>query len=465
MSLIYSPTIILTSISILLRTLIALSRTNWILLWGAIELNLLRFIPIILQTKTNQEVEGSVKYFLAQALGSALLLFSSTAIWIPFSLGSNYIPLLLSSAILLKLGRVPCHFWYPSVMSSISWTSCLILSTWQKLAPLIILAFLIPQKNSQFIIVAAGVNALVGGLIGINQSRLRVIIAYSSIGHIGWILRLLAVYKPNASIIYFIVYTALITPLFLSINYFNIYTTKHLNTSKSRNTSSHWILIILLLSLGGLPPLTGFMPKFITIIILTEYTSIVVITLILGSLINLFFYLRIVINMMLSSSNLKTLLPIKSLPRNAILITATLSLGFRPFILIYAMTLFNKSQRYWNSLFHSRGLSRYGWCWYKPSHSNRAKATRCLPRKGPTIQYNCYSPCICNNFLSGYACIYWWIWKLTSTSYTGSSRHSLSTSQQHKILTSAPFPNSPSILCCSGKGCWNRVDSLPTPIQ
>jgi len=177
--------------------------------------------------------------------------------------------------------------------------------------------------------------------MGINQSRLRVIIAYSSIGHIGWILRLLAVHKPNASIIYFLIYSALITPLFISINYFNISTIKHLNTSGSLNSSSYTILIILLLSLGGLPPLTGFMPKFITIIILTEYTRIMALTLIIGSLINLFFYLRIVINMMLQSSNLKVLLPAKSLSRNILLITATFSLGLRPLILLYAMTLLN----------------------------------------------------------------------------------------------------------------------------
>nr|YP_010437808.1 NADH dehydrogenase subunit 2 [Eisenia fetida]UTB53940.1 NADH dehydrogenase subunit 2 [Eisenia fetida] len=334
MSLIYSPTMMLTSMSLILSTLMALSSTSWILLWGAMELNLLSFIPILLQTKTHQEVEGSVKYFLAQALGSALLLFSSTSMWMSFSLTPNYLPLLLSAAILLKLGSVPCHFWYPSVMTSISWTSCLILSTWQKLAPLMILTFLLPQKNNQFILMVAGINALIGGMMGMNQSRLRVIMAYSSIGHIGWMLSLLAVHKPNASIMYFLIYSALITPLFMSMNYFNISTIKHLNTSGSLNSSSYTMLMILLLSLGGLPPLTGFMPKFMTIMILTEYTSIMALTLIIGSLMNLFFYLSIVINMMLQSSNLKVLLPAKSLSSNMLLITATFSLGLSPLILL-----------------------------------------------------------------------------------------------------------------------------------
>lgn len=342
MSLIYSPSIVLTLSTLFLRTLIALSRANWILLWAAIELNLLRFIPIILQTKTNQEVEGSVKYFLAQALGSALLLISSTSIWIPFSSALNYLPLLLTSSLLLKLGRIPCHFWYPSVISSISWTSCLILSTWQKLAPISILAFLIPQKNILFIMVAAGINALVGGVMGINQSQLRTIMAYSSIGHIGWILSLVAILKPAASILYFIIYSALITPLFLSLNYFNINHLKHLSLPASYSVISLILITILLISLGGLPPLTGFIPKLITIILLIETIKILGLLLILGSVINLFFYLNIVINVIFSMPSIKVSLPInKRTTRNLITMLSIISLGIGPLIMFYAMTLLN----------------------------------------------------------------------------------------------------------------------------
>ena len=386
MSLIHSPTIILTLTSLVLRTLMALSRTNWILLWGAIELNLLRFIPIMLQRKNNQETEGSVKYFLAQALGSALLLISRTSLWMSFSSLPNIIPLILTTAILLKLGSVPCHFWYPSVIASISWTSCLILSTWQKLAPLSILAFLLPQKNISFIIAIAGINALVGGVIGINQSQIRTIIAYSSIGHIGWILRLLAVFKPNASIIYFAVYSALITPLFISLWYFNIFSTKQINKIPSNRVLLHLTTVILLLSLGGLPPLTGFIPKLITIIMLTESIKVTVFILVIGSVINLFFYLRIVINIIFSTPNLKLLNPVKSKVTGTLtLVTARLSLGLRPLIIIYAMILFYQSQRYWNPIFHSWSLSWHSRCRYKTSYSNRTKTARSLPRQRSTL--------------------------------------------------------------------------------
>ena len=371
----------LTSLSLLIRTLMALSRTNWILLWGAIELNLLRFIPIILHTKNNQETEGSVKYFLAQALGSALLLISSISIWIYSSFIPNLIPILLTTSVLLKLGSAPCHFWYPSVIASISWISCLILSTWQKITPLTILALLLPLKDTYFIIVIAGVNALVGGIIGINQRQVRTIIAYSSIGHIGWILRLTAIYKPYISILYFLIYSILITPLFLTIIHFNIYSVKHLNKIAAKNLMLHLAVIILLLSLGGLPPLTGFMPKLVTIVILIESIQPIVFILVAGSVINLFFYLNIAINIISSTYTLKPLKPVKNRIVSAIILaTATVSLGIRPLIIIYAMILLNQSQRYWNFIFYPRHLSRYNWCWNKPSHPNWTKTTGSISR-------------------------------------------------------------------------------------
>nr|QGZ10022.1 NADH dehydrogenase subunit 2 [Eisenia nordenskioldi nordenskioldi] len=335
MSLLYSPISMLTMFTLILSTFMAISSTNWILLWGAMELNLLSFIPVMMRSKTHQEVEGSVKYFLAQALGSALLLTSSTSMWMPFSSTPNFLPILLTSALLLKLGSVPCHFWYPSVMNSISWISSMILSTWQKLAPISILAFLLPHKNMQFIMLAAGANALVGGFMGMNQSQLRAIMAYSSIGHIGWMLSLITVLKPAATIMYFLVYSMLLCPLFLIMSFFNILHLKHMNMSSSDNLMLHMTMVILLMSLGGLPPLTGFMPKFMSILLLMSTMKILTLLLILGSLMNLFFYLNIAMNMMFLSPSLKIWVrPKKKIPTNLIMALSMASLGLSPLILM-----------------------------------------------------------------------------------------------------------------------------------
>ena len=137
------PFIIITSSTLIISSLIALSRTNWILLWIAMEINILSFIPIITISKKNQETEATIKYFIAQALGSSLILITSISQWTTSSL--PYTDIILRGAILLKLGIAPIHFWFPSVITSLSWISCIILATWQKLAPLIILSFILIQ--------------------------------------------------------------------------------------------------------------------------------------------------------------------------------------------------------------------------------------------------------------------------------------------------------------------------------
>jgi len=89
------------------------------------------FIPLLTSSHVNQEAEAAIKYFMAQALGRGLLLLGALSL-----LSSPHLPLspllynsLLIIGLLLKLGLPPCHFWFPSVISSISWPICLILAT------------------------------------------------------------------------------------------------------------------------------------------------------------------------------------------------------------------------------------------------------------------------------------------------------------------------------------------------
>lgn len=308
-----SPFLILSSSIIILRTLIAISRTNWLFLWVALEINLLRFIPIIIHSKKSQETEAAVKYFLAQALGSRILLISSISLWSNSRTPNQFIPVLLFIALVLKLGIVPCHFWYPSVITSISWTSALILSTWQKLAPLAIISFSFSSSFNtssygsfwgpvwEITIVIAILNALIGGLVGINQSHLRTIIAYSSITHIGWIMILIYTNNPIATILYFLFYSIIISPIFLIIQIKNL-----TNTNKLRKIITHspiikFIIPILLLSLRGLPPLSGFIPKWIAISLFSNIKQWITLVLIIGSIINTYFYLNIAFNFLLRS--------------------------------------------------------------------------------------------------------------------------------------------------------------------
>nr|YP_009171130.1 NADH dehydrogenase subunit 2 [Drawida japonica]AIR76355.1 NADH dehydrogenase subunit 2 [Drawida japonica] len=285
-------------------SIMALSSSNWLIFWLSMEINLLSFIPIILTGSGNQETEAAIKYFLAQALGSSAILVFSTSLWNLESFSfSKLFSLILMVSILLKLGSAPCHFWYPSVMSSISWVSCFVLTTWQKLAPLCAISFFLMQKfSSSFLIFVGSLNAIIGGIMGLNQSKMRSIMAYSSIGHIGWMLSLSSIYMPISSVVYFVVYSMLILPLFFILGLLNIYGLNNLNKTISMAPLLIFVVSILFLSLGGLPPLTGFAPKMMTIFLLVNVNSMFILFLILGSVLNLCFYLNIIMNLMLSSN-------------------------------------------------------------------------------------------------------------------------------------------------------------------
>lgn len=278
-------------------------RPNWLMAWIILEINILRFIPLIIKTKSNQEAEASIKYFLSQALGSILILLGISILYQPIIQSiSSWV---IIGAIFIKLGIAPCHFWYPSVIASLSWINCLTLSTWQKLAPLSLLIITSYKLETRIILtIAARINALVGGIIGINQTHLRPLLAYSSIGHIGWITSILSINKISFCIAYFIIYSLIVIPIFIIINIINSKTIKTIYNIFKINTITAIIIAICLLSLAGIPPLRGFIPKLIIIFKLIENNSIILLFLLIGAYINLYYYLNITFNLIIRSNNI-----------------------------------------------------------------------------------------------------------------------------------------------------------------
>ena len=286
---------------IIVSTIIAISSTSLLIIWLSIELNIFSFLPILINNITTNETEGSINYFLAQALGSTIILARRTILF-----SSPWFKTIIIStlviALLLKIGAAPCHYWYPVTIEIIRWINCLLLSSWQKIAPVFILLYaILPKIKSTLIIIIISINALTGGIIGLRQSSIKKIIAYSSITHIRWILRRSIINTPYLSVIYFSLYFLIILPLFLL---FNKTIKNKINDLWSKQIHSiPWIITIstILLSLGGLPPLTGFIPKLLIINILLNYSIIATIALIFGSLLNLFFYLNISLSILIKN--------------------------------------------------------------------------------------------------------------------------------------------------------------------
>nr|UJT63713.1 NADH dehydrogenase subunit 2 [Ptosoproctus baishishanicus] len=289
-----TPAKALFTSTLVLGTIIAVTSTSWFGVWMGLEINLLSFIPLMTNTKNIMSTEASLKYFLIQALASAILLFS---IILMFTLSNSLLlkpsifQTLICSALLLKMGAAPFHFWFPGTMEGLSWKNCAILMTWQKIAPLMLLAYVIEMNT--FIMTVIITSVLIGSLGGLNQNSLRKLMAYSSINHLGWMISAL-VMGDNMWELYFIIYT------FLSLSIVLLFSTHHvfhinqnfLTLTNNRITKS--CIFLLLLSLGGLPPFMGFFPKWLIIQTLVDMNYQFVATImVIATLVTLFYYLRL----------------------------------------------------------------------------------------------------------------------------------------------------------------------------
>lgn len=334
--------------TLVIGTLMRISSFNWLYVWMGLEINLISFIPLIISSSVDIETERRLKYFLVQALGSGLLLFGSLVyINYPNCLildwMSTYIILF---SLMIKLGMAPFHFWLPHVMSGIRWISCILLSVWQKVGPLFVLSSFI-YYSSFYINLICGLRAIIGGLGGINQTQIRVLLAYSSIGHIGWIFASI-IYSFSLFLIYFLVYRLINLSIILLIDFASL---KMTNLIRVKGLSIFIIIILclLFLSLAGLPPFLGFFPKWIVIIKLIEdQIYLLRLVLIFGSLINIYYYLNIFFNIFINSFFRRELVLYNYVFNLKIFLVMFMSL-FRTFflglgyILIYAMVLFYKS--------------------------------------------------------------------------------------------------------------------------
>nr|ALS46306.1 NADH dehydrogenase subunit 2 [Glycera cf. oxycephala FS21] len=328
------PYYTLFSLTLFTGTLMSLSSNHWIYVWMGFEMNLMSFIPMILHSNSNQETEAAVKYFLTQALGSSMILLAALSIsFSSFSVfSSNLMMLMITFSLMVKMGAAPFHFWLPQVMMSISWTSCMILATWQKIAPLFIIASISSTLSNKFMMSLGAIGAIIGGLGGLNQTHLRPLLAYSSISHLGWMMSATCI-SMYSTTIYFSIY-ALTTLSIMLIMYFNTTKSNYISSLTNTSLALSSSLMILFLSLGGLPPLLGFFPKWIMIKSMIAQNMMMFTTfMILGSLISLFYYMSLFFNMYTNYS--MEMYKNKASPSLMISTTiiATMTLGLIPMIM------------------------------------------------------------------------------------------------------------------------------------
>nr|SAP35226.1 NADH dehydrogenase subunit 2 [Vulpes lagopus] len=309
------PILIMILTTVMAGTMIVLLSSHWLLIWIGFEMNMLAVIPILMKKFNPRAMEASTKYFLTQATASMLLMMGVTinllysGQWAISKISNPAASTMMTIALTMKLGLSPFHFWVPEVTQGISLLSGMILLTWQKIAPMSVLYQISPSINTNLMMLMALTSVLIGGWGGLNQTQLRKIMAYSSIAHMGWMTAII-IYSPTMMFLNLSLY------IFMTLSTFMLFM---LSTSTTTLSLSHtWnkvpliasTILTLMLSLGGLPPLSGFIPKWMIIQELTKNDMIIIPTLMaITALLNLYFYMRLTystaLTMFPSANNMK----------------------------------------------------------------------------------------------------------------------------------------------------------------
>nr|YP_010500949.1 NADH dehydrogenase subunit 2 [Pethia padamya]UXB60626.1 NADH dehydrogenase subunit 2 [Pethia padamya] len=302
----YVLTVLLSSLG--LGTTMTFASSHWLLAWMGLEINTLAIIPLMAQHHHPRSTEATTKYFLTQATAAAMILFASTTNawatgeWGIDSLSNPLATSMFTAALALKIGLAPMHFWMPEVMQGLDLTTGLILATWQKLAPLALIIQTAQTINPELLTMMGILSTLIGGWGGLNQTQLRKILAYSSIAHMGWMIIIIQ-YAQQLTLIALGMYIIMTSAAFLTFKTAMSTKTATLATTWPKTPALVSMTALVLLSLGGLPPLTGFMPKWLILQELTKQDMpLMATTMALAALISLYFYLRLCYVMTLTIS-------------------------------------------------------------------------------------------------------------------------------------------------------------------
>nr|BAV70692.1 NADH dehydrogenase subunit 2 [Erromyzon sinensis] len=302
----YVLMILLSSLG--LGTTLTFASSHWLLAWMGLEINTLAILPLMAQQHHPRAVEATTKYFLTQATAAAMILFAATMnAWATGEWDINNLTHPLTSslvimALALKVGLAPMHFWMPEVLQGLDLTTGLILSTWQKLAPFALIFQMAPNTNPMLLTTLGLLSTLIGGWGGLNQTQLRKILAYSSIAHMGWMIIVLQ-YAPQLTLIALGLYIFMTSTAFLSLKMASATKINTLTAAWSKSPILASTTALALLSLGGLPPLTGFMPKWLILQEMTKQDLPATATIMaLAALLSLYFYLRLCYTMTLTIS-------------------------------------------------------------------------------------------------------------------------------------------------------------------
>nr|YP_010990236.1 NADH dehydrogenase subunit 2 [Pylorgus sordidus]WOW98220.1 NADH dehydrogenase subunit 2 [Pylorgus sordidus] len=293
-------------IIMMMSTMMTLSSSSWFGMWMGLEMNLMSFIPLMYNQNNLKSSQAMMIYFLTQSISSMIMLFSMISIMMMSSMMiKEMAKTSIMISIMIKMGMPPFHSWMPEVMGALTWMPIFMLSTWQSMGPLFILSTMI---NLPIIYLFIMLGSLISAIGGINVTSTRKIMAYSSMSHLSWMSMLMTTstnwYK------YMMMYSMMMSMMCYNFHSYNLYFMNQVNSKIP--IMGKMSMSIMLLSLGGMPPMLGFLPKWMVIqTMLYNNMYLLMMLMLLMSLITLFYYMRLIMFLMLSYSSTSKMINIK----------------------------------------------------------------------------------------------------------------------------------------------------------
>lgn len=313
----------------ILGMILMMSAKDMIMMYLAIETMSLSLYILASIRKTGQySTEAGLKYMVLGALSSGIILLgisiiyvlTGTVRWEGLALylaagGAGTTGVVLGGlvilvAVLFKLGAAPLHMWVPDVYEGAPTIVTTFFAAVPKLGVVVLLIGLVShpllgafvERIQPFLIGVGIISVIVGSIAAVNQTKIKRLMAYSAIAHMGWVILGVGVgteYGYEASILYMILYMIMTINSFTLIT--NIYQPRgnnyiiELSGLARRSPVLAFTFAISLLSTAGIPPLAGFYSKYNLIIALLDegwiITSIVGIVV---SVIGAFYYIRVI---------------------------------------------------------------------------------------------------------------------------------------------------------------------------
>jgi NADH-quinone oxidoreductase subunit N len=310
------------------------SYTNFVMLFLGIEiLSIPMYVLAGSAKKSIRSNEAALKYFLMGSFATGILLFGIALMY--GSTGSFYVydirqkttavdfvmtPMFIAGMVMLfaamsfKVSAAPFHFWAPDVYQGSPTPITSFMATFVKTAAiaafirLFVTAFYTaPESFKNIILLLVALSLITGNLIAVYQKEVKRMLAYSSISHVGFMLIALLCLSESTSRSALLFYTAAYTVTTLAAFMVLKIVANGADTDISiaafnglvkRNPLLAGTMVIAMLSMAGIPPLSGFFAKFNMLFLALNHGYLwLTIGAILASLVGVYYYFKIIISM------------------------------------------------------------------------------------------------------------------------------------------------------------------------